>query len=92
MNPRSEHALKEHAPLFAEARGDIEVSFEFFPPKSESMAATLWQSIETLAPLKPAVRLGHLWRRRIDPRAHPPDGRADRPRDLADRRRAPDLR
>ena len=53
MNPRSEHALKEHAPLFAEARGDIEVSFEFFPPKSESMAATLWQSIETLAPLNP---------------------------------------
>ena len=41
------------APLFAEARGDIAVSFEFFPPKSEAMAATLWQSIETLAPLHP---------------------------------------
>ena len=53
MNPRSHSALKEHAPLFAEARGDIEVSFEFFPPKSETMAATLWQSIETLAPLNP---------------------------------------
>ena len=41
------------APLFAEARGDIDVSFEFFPPKSDAMAATLWQSIETLAPLNP---------------------------------------
>jgi methylenetetrahydrofolate reductase (NADPH) len=58
MNPRqqadmAEAALAEHAPLFAEARGDIAVSFEFFPPKSEAMAATLWQSIETLAPLSP---------------------------------------
>jgi methylenetetrahydrofolate reductase (NADPH) len=40
-------------PLFAEARGDIAVSFEFFPPKSEAMAETLWGSIQTLAPLKP---------------------------------------
>ena len=53
MNPRSSTALENHAPLFAEARGDIAVSFEFFPPKSEAMAATLWQSIETLAPLNP---------------------------------------
>ena len=42
-----------HVPLFAEAHGDIDVSFEFFPPKSEAMAATLWQSIQTLAPLQP---------------------------------------
>ncbi|MBA2467303.1 MAG: methylenetetrahydrofolate reductase [NAD(P)H] [Sphingomonas sp.] len=40
-------------PLFSEARGDIDVSFEFFPPKSEAMAQTLWHSIETLAPLRP---------------------------------------
>jgi len=40
-------------PLFAEARGDIAVSFEFFPPKTEKMAETLWQSIQTLAPLHP---------------------------------------
>ena len=45
--------LAAHAPLFAEARGDIAVSFEFFPPKSEAMAETLWQSIKTLAPLGP---------------------------------------
>lgn len=41
------------APLFAKAKGDIAVSFEFFPPKSEKMAETLWSSIETLAPLHP---------------------------------------
>ncbi len=45
--------LAPHAPLFAEARGDIAVSFEFFPPKTEKMAETLWDSIETLAPLRP---------------------------------------
>ena len=45
--------LSEPAPLFAQAKGDIAVSFEFFPPKSEKMAETLWGSIETLAPLQP---------------------------------------
>jgi len=45
--------LKQHLPLFAEARGDIQVSFEFFPPKTEKMAETLWESIQTLAPLHP---------------------------------------
>src|SRR6187455_1338097 len=49
----AETALAEHAPLFAEARGDIAVSFEFFPPKTEAMGETLWRSIETLAPLHP---------------------------------------
>ncbi len=47
------NAHSSHAPLFADARGDIGVSFEFFPPKTEAMAATLWQSVETLAPLSP---------------------------------------
>lgn len=41
------------APLFADLPGDIEISFEFFPPKTEKMAETLWNSIETLAPLNP---------------------------------------
>lgn len=53
MSPLSETALNDHAPLFAQTRGDIAVSFEFFPPKTEAMAETLWRSIETLAPLKP---------------------------------------
>ncbi|MGN6121408.1 MAG: methylenetetrahydrofolate reductase, partial [Sphingomonas oligoaromativorans] len=38
------------APLFADLAGDAQVSFEFFPPKTEKMEATLWESIETLAP------------------------------------------
>jgi methylenetetrahydrofolate reductase (NADPH) len=33
--------------------GDILVSFEFFPPKSEKMEETLWASITRLAPLRP---------------------------------------
>lgn len=31
----------------------IKVSFEFFPPKTPEMEATLWSSIERLAPLSP---------------------------------------
>jgi len=46
-------SLANHAPLFAEARGDIQVSFEFFPPKTEKMAETLWESVKTLEPLNP---------------------------------------
>lgn len=33
--------------------GDIDVSFEFFPPKNEKMEQALWASIERLAPLAP---------------------------------------
>lgn len=40
-------------PMFAALPGDISVSFEFFPPKTEKMEATLWESIEALAPLAP---------------------------------------
>ncbi len=46
-------SLDQHRPLFADARGDIEVSFEFFPPKTEKMADILWDSIKTLEPLAP---------------------------------------
>jgi methylenetetrahydrofolate reductase (NADPH) len=35
------------------ARGDISVSFEFFPPKTEDMEASLWDAIARLAPLQP---------------------------------------
>ncbi len=34
-------------------RSDIQVSFEFFPPKTLEMEKTLWDSIARLAPLKP---------------------------------------
>jgi methylenetetrahydrofolate reductase (NADPH) len=53
MNRQPLEQLSHHEPLFAQARGDIQVSFEFFPPKTETMAETLWQSIQTLAPLGP---------------------------------------
>jgi methylenetetrahydrofolate reductase (NADPH) len=53
MNRQSQIAIDTHAPLFAEVRGDIQLSFEFFPPKTDAMAEALWRSIETLAPLKP---------------------------------------
>jgi methylenetetrahydrofolate reductase (NADPH) len=33
--------------------GEIDVSFEFFPPKTEKMEADLWTAIKRLAPLKP---------------------------------------
>lgn len=32
---------------------DLSASFEFFPPKTEAMAAQLWASVEKLAPLGP---------------------------------------
>jgi methylenetetrahydrofolate reductase (NADPH) len=34
-------------------RGAIDVSFEFFPPKSDAMEQTLWSSIRRLEPLRP---------------------------------------
>jgi methylenetetrahydrofolate reductase (NADPH) len=39
--------------MLADLPGDVAVSFEFFPPKSEAMETTLWESVETLAPLAP---------------------------------------
>jgi methylenetetrahydrofolate reductase (NADPH) len=41
------------APLFADLAGDAAVSFEFFPPKTEKMEETLWQAVQSLAPLAP---------------------------------------
>jgi methylenetetrahydrofolate reductase (NADPH) len=40
-------------PLFAGLPGDAEISFEFFPPKSEKMEEQLWDAVVTLAPLAP---------------------------------------
>jgi methylenetetrahydrofolate reductase (NADPH) len=41
------------APLFADLAGDVDVSFEFFPPKTEKMEEQLWSSIQALNPLSP---------------------------------------
>nr|WP_265588763.1 methylenetetrahydrofolate reductase [Kordiimonas pumila] len=40
--------------LFAEPVKDVNVSFEFFPPKTEKMEETLWSSIKTLEELNPS--------------------------------------
>ncbi|MFK4872747.1 methylenetetrahydrofolate reductase [NAD(P)H] [Novosphingobium sp. ZW T3_23] len=42
------------APLFEDLPGDISVSFEFFPPKTEKMEEQLWDAITQLAPLAPS--------------------------------------
>ena len=52
------HDLREaqtalDVPLFAGLAGDIAVSFEFFPPKSEKMEAQLWDAVTALAPMEP---------------------------------------
>ena len=41
-------------PLFAGLPGDIEVSFEFFPPRTDALMEQLWQVVTTLAPLDPS--------------------------------------
>ena len=46
------HPLTDQ-PLFADLAGDVAVSFEFFPPKSDTMATSLWQAVEALIPLNP---------------------------------------
>jgi methylenetetrahydrofolate reductase (NADPH) len=40
-------------PLYADLAGDLAISFEFFPPKTPAMEQTLWESVQTLSPLKP---------------------------------------
>jgi methylenetetrahydrofolate reductase (NADPH) len=46
--------LAESRPLFASPRGDISVSFEFFPPKNESTEQQLWETVGALARFEPA--------------------------------------
>ncbi|MEP3050726.1 MAG: methylenetetrahydrofolate reductase [NAD(P)H] [Erythrobacter sp.] len=53
LNQMHEARTALDAPLFSGLPGDIAISFEFFPPKSEKMAQTLWDSVATLAPLGP---------------------------------------
>jgi len=45
--------IPDELPFPAGAPGDLKVSFEFFPPKTDKMAETLWQSIKRLEPLHP---------------------------------------
>jgi methylenetetrahydrofolate reductase (NADPH) len=45
--------MSAELPFPAGAPRDLKVSFEFFPPKTEKMAETLWASIQRLEPLQP---------------------------------------
>jgi 5,10-methylenetetrahydrofolate reductase len=89
---RAEARRAAASPLFADLAGDISVSFEFFPPKTEKMEAQLWDTFHTLEPLWPELRLGHLWCRWIDARAHPRDSRAHRGGKQGSARSAPHVR
>src|SRR5512134_3648568 len=53
INPRCDgrQAPRGHHTLLPR---DVQVSFEFFPPKTEKMEETLWACIERLATLEPA--------------------------------------
>lgn len=53
VNQLEEARRALEAPLFADLAGDAQVSFEFFPPKTEKMEETLWESVRTLEPLGP---------------------------------------
>ena len=45
--------LGDGSPLIEKIPSDVQVSFEFFPPKTEKMHERLWSAITRLAPLKP---------------------------------------
>ncbi len=52
--PQMEEAHRAlSAPFYADLAGDLEVSFEFFPPKTERMEEQLWESVQTLSPFQP---------------------------------------
>ncbi|MEG3145764.1 methylenetetrahydrofolate reductase [NAD(P)H] [Sphingomonas sp. RT2P30] len=52
--PQLEEARRAlDAPLYADVGGDIALSFEFFPPKTDRMEEQLWEAIGALAPLAP---------------------------------------
>ncbi len=70
----------------------LKLSFEFFRRRPTEMEKQLWPAVKRLEPLRAALRLGDLRRRRLDARAHPRDGAAHPPRDGARAGRAPDLR
>ncbi len=53
LDPKHEQRTAHDTPLFSGLPGDIGVSFEFFPPKSEKMEAKLWEAVQELAPLGP---------------------------------------
>ena len=53
LNQMEEARRALSSPLFADLAGDAQVSFEFFPPKTERMEEQLWEAVQTLSPLAP---------------------------------------
>ncbi len=49
-----EYRTATDTPLFSGLPGDVAVSFEFFPPKSEKMEEQLWDAVTQLKPLGPS--------------------------------------
>lgn len=54
LNQLHEYRTATDAPLFSGLPGDVAVSFEFFPPKSEKMESQLWDAVTQLRPLGPS--------------------------------------
>ncbi|MEP5938070.1 MAG: methylenetetrahydrofolate reductase [NAD(P)H] [Erythrobacter sp.] len=54
LDPAREEQTAHDVPLFASLPGDLAVSFEFFPPKSQKMEDQLWDAVQQLKPLDPS--------------------------------------
>ena len=54
LNQLHEYRTATDVPLFSGLPGDVAVSFEFFPPKSEKMEEQLWDAVTQLKPLGPS--------------------------------------
>jgi methylenetetrahydrofolate reductase (NADPH) len=54
LNQLHEYRTATDTPLFSGLPGDVAVSFEFFPPKSEKMEEQLWDAVTQLKPLGPS--------------------------------------
>ena len=53
LDPAREETRAKDDPLFSGLPGDIDASFEFFPPKNEKMEESLWNAVQELKPLDP---------------------------------------
>ncbi len=53
VNQLAEARRALDTPLYADVGGDLDVSFEFFPPKNAKMDEQLWDAVRTLEPMGP---------------------------------------
>jgi len=52
--PENTHTSVNGSPLIERVPENVQVSFEFFPPKTDKMHAKLWAAVARLAPLNPS--------------------------------------